>query len=307
MPEADAAPHRVPVVFGEALFDRFPDGTEVLGGAPFNVAWHLHGLGERPVMVSRVGRDARGEAIRQAMARWGMEPLGVAEDPAAPTGLVQAAVVAGEPRFEILARQAYDNVDAEQVDGVVAARNPAIVYHGSLALREAISRDALRRLHAATGAPLFCDLNLRPPWDHAEVIEWSLAHATWLKLNTDELRRVSGADCTNGGEIRTVARRVRSEYDWRTLFVTRGARGALAVDTGGEVHEAPGRQLEGFEDSIGAGDAFSAVAMLGLLRGWETRVLLARAVAFAAHLCAIRGATTEDRTLYDRFRAEMES
>jgi len=37
-----------PVLFGEILFDRFPDGREVLGGAPFNVAWHLRGFGLDP-------------------------------------------------------------------------------------------------------------------------------------------------------------------------------------------------------------------------------------------------------------------
>ena len=36
-----------PVVFGEVLFDCFPDGSAVLGGAPFNVAWHLHGMRQR--------------------------------------------------------------------------------------------------------------------------------------------------------------------------------------------------------------------------------------------------------------------
>ncbi|MDA1342582.1 MAG: carbohydrate kinase, partial [Proteobacteria bacterium] len=35
-------------VFGEVLFDHFPDGTKVLGGAPFNVAWHLQVFGQQP-------------------------------------------------------------------------------------------------------------------------------------------------------------------------------------------------------------------------------------------------------------------
>jgi fructokinase len=56
--------HSGPLVFGEVLFDCFPDGTEVLGGAPFNVAWHLQGFGLSPLLVSRVGNDARGQQIR---------------------------------------------------------------------------------------------------------------------------------------------------------------------------------------------------------------------------------------------------
>ena len=46
-----------PLVFGEVLWDCFPDGQQVLGGAPFNVAWHLHAFGISPLFVSRVGQD----------------------------------------------------------------------------------------------------------------------------------------------------------------------------------------------------------------------------------------------------------
>ena len=45
-----------PVIFGEVLFDRFPDGSVVLGGAPFNVAWHLQAFGRAPLFISTGGR-----------------------------------------------------------------------------------------------------------------------------------------------------------------------------------------------------------------------------------------------------------
>ncbi|NIR30149.1 MAG: carbohydrate kinase, partial [Gammaproteobacteria bacterium] len=54
-----------PVVFGEVLFDQFEDGDAVLGGAPFNVAWHLQGLGLRPFFASRIGEDRLGERVRE--------------------------------------------------------------------------------------------------------------------------------------------------------------------------------------------------------------------------------------------------
>jgi sugar/nucleoside kinase (ribokinase family) len=56
-----------PCIFGEVLFDHFPDGKRVLGGAPFNVAWHLQAFGEAPRFISRVGDDAEGDEIRTAM------------------------------------------------------------------------------------------------------------------------------------------------------------------------------------------------------------------------------------------------
>ena len=57
-------------LFGEVLFDHFPDGKQVLGGAPFNVAWHLRAFW--PVhFISRVGADPQGTGIRRAMHDWG--------------------------------------------------------------------------------------------------------------------------------------------------------------------------------------------------------------------------------------------
>ena len=46
------------IIFGEVLFDTFPDGTAVLGGAPFNVAWHLQGFGLGVGWMG--GREKRG-------------------------------------------------------------------------------------------------------------------------------------------------------------------------------------------------------------------------------------------------------
>ncbi len=59
-------------IFGEVLLDHFPDGKRVLGGAPFNVAWHLQAFGQSPGFISRVGDDAEGETVRTAMSDWGM-------------------------------------------------------------------------------------------------------------------------------------------------------------------------------------------------------------------------------------------
>ena len=57
-------------IFGEVLFDHFADGKRVLGGAPFNVAWHLQAFGEAPHFISRVGDDAEGDEIQAAMRDW---------------------------------------------------------------------------------------------------------------------------------------------------------------------------------------------------------------------------------------------
>ena len=60
-------------IFGEVLFDQFPDNQQVLGGAPFNVAWHLQAFGASPCFISRVGNDAKAVTIKNAMQTWGMD------------------------------------------------------------------------------------------------------------------------------------------------------------------------------------------------------------------------------------------
>ncbi len=100
-----------PLIFGEVLFDVMPDGTRVLGGAPFNVAWHLEAFGLRPLMITRVGVDESGDEVLTAMASWGMDTSGVQRDDTYPTGRVEVDLDDGEPTFHILPDQAYDHLD----------------------------------------------------------------------------------------------------------------------------------------------------------------------------------------------------
>ncbi|MDK2873302.1 MAG: fructokinase [Desulfomicrobiaceae bacterium] len=144
-----------PILFGEALFDCFPDGKRILGGAPFNVAWHLTGLGNAPLFITRVGSDAPGMEVRRAMEDWGMDTRGVQVDPTLPTGSVRITFVHGEPQYDILAHQAYDAIDDPLLPDTL---RPAFLYHGSLAVRGAgqtSSRATLQTLVQKLRAPSF--------------------------------------------------------------------------------------------------------------------------------------------------------
>jgi fructokinase len=282
------------------LFDRFPDG-DILGGAPFNVAWHLQGYGASPLLVSRVGRDATGDRVLAAMRAWGLTTAAVARDPDAPTGLVMLTLTDEGHTFDILPDRAYDRIEADQLpEGAEAS----LIVHGTLALRTDGARDALRRLRDETDAPLFCDLNLRPPWDVPEAVAWSLENADWLKLNDEELARVTGRPCPDRAACVEAAAAVLDTSPCRTVYVTCGPDGALARTREGTVHAAAGRPPEAIVDTVGAGDAFTAVAILGLLRDWPLDETIERAVRFAASVCGQRGATSENRSLYAADRRE---
>jgi fructokinase len=278
-----------PLIFGEVLFDSFPDGSRVLGGAPFNVAWHLQALGQEPLFVSRVGCDRNGQEIRQAMQAWGMDLGGLQEDADWPTGNVSVTLDRGEPAYAIDHPVAYDRIQPP-----VGAVEAGLVYHGSLALREEKSRQALMQVLDATRAPVFVDVNLRAPWWGRDRVLASVRRASWVKLNQEELELL--APGLSPGEV-------LESFCLDGLILTRGAQGAQCLTrAGADVRVAPavnGRVL----DTVGAGDALASVMIHALLEGWEPGLALDRAQAFASAICSRRGATVREPAFYREFLA----
>lgn len=290
-----------PLIFGEVLFDCFPDGQEVMGGAPFNVAWHLAGLGANPLFISRVGTDRRGAAVLAGMREWGMDCTGIQTDTVAPTGQVRISLQGSSHSFEILPDQAYDHIALEAALAATPAMTPALLYCGSLITRTSTARASLAGLRAATAAPMFVDINLRAPWWEPAQVEDLMRSARWLKINDDELRTLRG-DASTGSTLEAQATRLRSELGVDWLILTQGAAGAVYM--GDELHRGSPPVMENPVDTIGAGDAFSAVTILGLLHGWAMPLTLTRALDFAARICAQRGATLPDHELYAGLRQE---
>ncbi|MBN2208078.1 MAG: carbohydrate kinase [Candidatus Coatesbacteria bacterium] len=282
-------------MFGEALFDVFEDGRSVLGGAPFNVAWHLKGLGENPLFISRVGRDALGEKVLRAMSDWGLDASGVQLDSLHPTGTVRVSIDGGQPRYEILPEQAYDFIEAEKALDAASNENFFALHHGTLALRHETSRAALAKLVEGLAIPVFLDPNLRSPWWQVQAVRDALRRATWAKLNREELVTLSSGDSTRG--CAGLAAALRADFNLELLVVTDGAGGAVAVDASGCI-EVPAAEVESFVDSVGAGDAFDAVVIMGLMHGWGLPCILPRAAQFAAAVCGIRGATIVNPAFY---------
>jgi len=286
-----------PCIFGEVLFDHFPDGRRVLGGAPFNVAWHLQAFGEAPFLVSRVGADEDGDRVRTAMRAWGMDPAGLQSDPELPTGRVRVRIDAGEPSYDIVHPAAWDAID----DSDCPIGGCALLYHGSLALRDATSRSACDALRARRPAIVFIDVNLRPPWYHAERLRRGLDGAHWVKLNRDELDELA----PGAGDLEDRARGLLDRCRLQGLLLTDGSRGATILTADGvRLQTRPANRVE-VVDTVGAGDALAAVMILGLLRNWPLQDALDRAQRFASAIVGQRGATVRDPAFYAPFIAQF--
>ncbi len=293
-----------PVVFGEVLFDVFPGGESVLGGAPFNVAWHLQGFGLEPVFISRIGMDANGEKVLEQMQAWGMETTGMQWDRLHPTGRVEVGLSNGQPSFTILPEQAYDYIDPELASRTLAGNNYSLLYHGSLINRSTASREALIQLHEKVGLPVFLDINLRSPWWDISLINKQLSTARWAKMNDDELVRIASDGKNNGNTLEQTARQLCLEHHLETLLITCGAKGAFLVEKGQASVFRQAIKVPDLVDTVGAGDAFSAVMMIALIRQWPPDLALGRAGEFAAEICGRRGATLPDKEIYQQYTSK---
>lgn len=281
------------VVYGEVLFDCFPDGRRVLGGAPFNVAWGLKGFGQDPLFISAVGDDAAGRTIREKMTAWGLRTDGLQTISGQATGEVRVDLATGEPCYDICHPRAWDFIGDE------GGRATQLLCHGLLALRSEASRRTLAIIRSrSAGAIRFFDINLRPPHDSPELLWQWLPGADWLKLNLDELGVVLGTRKVLFAECAAAMDRLRAEHGVRNVLLTAGAAGLCIRGEYGTALCAPAPPLAHRVDTVGAGDAISAVAINGLLRGASAQEILDTAGRFAARICGMQGAITEEKEFY---------
>lgn len=281
-------------IFGEVLYDRFPDGQSVLGGAPFNVAWHLQALGDNPKFISRVGEDDLGDEVLGTMNDWGMDGSMIQTDAIYPTGQVTVSFENNEPSYDIVNNCAYDYISAAQLPDDLDA---GILYHGSLSLRNSVSFSAYEKLISLKKLKVYLDVNLRPPWWNKEATMDMIGNATWVKLNVEELEILAG----DKGDLEEKVARLQTSYDLQQVIVTRGAGGAFIRTESGELFSGPPERVKCIADTVGAGDAFSSMYIHGLLAGMDIMENLQRSQKFASKVVEIRGATTRDPSLYSFF------
>ncbi|MEO6974539.1 MAG: PfkB family carbohydrate kinase [Gallionella sp.] len=295
---------RTVVLFGEVLADIFPDRT-VLGGAPFNVARHLKAFGQNPVLVTRLGHDVLADEVLDVMSGNEMETLGVQYDKNYPTGRVQVHMTGGAHSFEILPAQAYDFIHTAAVRMTVLSVNPKLVYFGTLAQRNEISRRALKSLLRSTSATKFLDINLRTPWFDEKILKQSLQYADTVKLNAEELAILAEMFGLPDNEPQGLARGLMDRFGLGRVVVTCGQEGAWQLNRKGKMVEAGVKnRVIRLMDTVGAGDGFASVCILGELLRWPATQTMERANAFASAICEIRGAIPDHADFYTPFTRE---
>lgn len=298
------------VVFGEALVDDF-GAEQIVGGAPFNVARNLAAFMAPQLMITRVGNDRNGAVVRAEFERFAMSEAGLQVDAMEETGRVVVERAPGGHRFSILPNQAYDFIDTAAALDALCTSEVGIVYCGTLAQRAATSRAALFAVLDAADATRYLDLNLRGNQVDERCVYRSLQAADIVKVNEEELQALfawyfqikPGDPPLTSDEVRASCRALLQMFSLDALIVTLGHRGSVYFGRDDDepiVHRdnpAPPFVI----DTVGAGDAFSAIFLLGRMRGWPLATSLARANEFAGAICSIPGAIPRDMGFYDKW------
>lgn len=274
---------------GEILWDVFPDESR-FGGAPANFAAHCAALGAEAYMVSAVGEDELGARALEELAARSINADCVGRS-ARPTGTVQVTLdKSGKADYVFAADTSWDRLEWTNQLGALADRADAVCF-GSLGQRSPRSCQTIRRFvgSAPHESLRIFDVNLRQHFYNDDTLDDSLFLANVLKLNDEEIDIVD----PNGGGGDPVARlqAMREKHELQLIALTRGDKGALLVGEN-DVSDLPGVVAK-VKDTVGAGDAFTAVLAHGLLRDVPLEEINRRASEIAAYVCSQNGATPD--------------
>jgi 5-dehydro-2-deoxygluconokinase len=269
-----------------------------LGGTATNVAVGAARLGRRAALLTRVGDDEFGAYVREALAGFGVDPAYVGRHPQLLTPVVFCALDPPEDPPLYFYRQpiAPDlTLTADDVPWDVVRDVPLLWITGTGLSTEPARGTQLEMLArrgrpssatAAAGGPrhTVVDLDWRPMfWESARAARplytRMLEQATVAVGNRDEVEVAVGSR-----DPREAAERLLG-LGLEVAFVKQGADGVLVATRDGTT-TVPPHPVE-VVCGLGAGDAFGAALVHGLLAGWDP-VTCARYANAAGALVASR-------------------
>jgi sugar/nucleoside kinase (ribokinase family) len=258
------------------------------GGCAANASTTLARLGVPAHVSGKVGNDIFGTFVLQDLARKGIDTSGISRSSAFGTSKTVILPVTGDDRRFIHTFGA--NADFRVADIDLARLETARVFYvgGYLVLPELRADDLAAVLRSTRGRGVRTVLDVVVPAGDAAAsmrdLERVLPHVDVFMPNDEEAHRLTGE--------REPRRQAQAFLDagCGTAVITMGGRGTLLMDSQ-QVIEAPAFQVE-VVDSSGAGDAFDAGFIFGLLEGWSMPDTLRFASAIGASSCTQLGCTT---------------
>jgi fructokinase len=295
--ESVSGTRALPVVvgLGELIWDLLPDGKQ-LGGAPTNFAYISHLLGNETAVASRIGKDELGREALEKLERMGISTRYLQLDQHHPTGTVRVQIdERGEARFAVNEGSAWDYLELTGEWEEIASTADAICF-GTLGQRHDQARKSILSFLKLTraGAVRVFDVNLRHSFFTPDMLSESLELATIVKLSSEELSTVGRMLGLNENGEEALGKRLIAIFDLELVAITRGENGSLLVNRRDAISH------QGFrvkvQDTIGAGDAFTATLVHYYLRRAPLTTISEAANRMGAWITTQAGATPQATT-----------
>ncbi|MGI8416920.1 MAG: PfkB family carbohydrate kinase [Nakamurella sp.] len=255
------------IAVGDNITDCYPEFDLMFpGGNCVNVAVHAARLGTTTSYLGSVGDDDRGRQLVDALRSEHMNISHLRIQPGS-TGYATVLHEDGERTFGPFDRGA-SRVSLVPTDFDFVAQH-AMAHSSYAAQLEADIPELAER------APVSFDFDAHTGDDYAQQLMPSVSYAFFSASHfaAKDIRELLSWACGSGAS---------------SALATRGAQGAIYFD-GTTFTTQPARRAL-VRDTLGAGDAFVAAVLHGILTGQAAPVFLARAATLSASVCENLGA-----------------
>jgi fructokinase len=273
---------------GELLWDCLPSGKQ-LGGAPCNFAYHAMQAGCESFVISAIGNDESGAEIKKVVKKLNLSTQYIQENEY-PTSTVTVALDEnGHPDYTIHENVAWDHIRWDNKMQELAAKMDAVCF-GSLAQRNRESQESIQSFISSLKRDCLkvFDINLRQNYYTNKTILDSIMMSDVLKLNDDELPVLANHFVLEGSAENQLEKLIEL-FNLKYIIYTMGSKGSIIKsETETSYTEVPNINVA---DTVGAGDAFTAIFIAGILQGIPLKEVHKKATEIAAFVCTQQGAT----------------
>jgi len=249
------------------------------GGCAANVAVNLRRLDRTVSVVGKVGQDSLGQFVVDELGHQGIGTQWIRRSSSQPTSATVILNVRGEDRRYLHCIGANRDFGAPDFDPEVLHGAKILYVGGYMAMPGFSGRDLQTIFKSAKQAGLMTVLDVVIPAGSdtaAEDVLPALPYTDYFLPNNDEARLLTGLATAH-----EQARELSRHSPQTAVIVTLGHGGSVAVK-GGRVVETPAFAMDSIDES-GAGDAFAAGLIVGILESWP--------LDFTLHFAAATGAS----------------
>jgi sugar/nucleoside kinase (ribokinase family) len=276
--------------------DRMPDrGTLIgidrielhTGGCAANTGVSLSKLGVKTNIVGKVGHDSLGDFMISSIERQGANMAGVVRDPHSPTSATMVMVDSGGERSFIHSTGTNATFSESDIRWEVIEAAPILHVAGPFLMTDFVGDQCANVLRRAQELGKVTTLDT--VWDFTgrwmDVLKPSLPYLDYALPSIDEAKAITGKS-----DVRDIAQ-VFLDNGVRNVGIKLGAEGSYFRTAAGDEVRVGSLPVDAI-DSLGAGDAWAAGFLTGLVYKWDAERCLRFANAVGASCVQALGATT---------------